>query len=184
MVATAGIERVVRLHFAIPASLEHTVNNYDDVRPKTRSRVRAMNTAAVVRAIRRNHQPGLLSDSDSDSDSDPDSNANSDTAYSLAPRYDTTQDEVLPTEMPAPPPERTRTAAELADEEAIALFDELLREEESRKLFSSDQFLDSSPEEASNSELMVVLSDTSDSDSLASASASSASHGAARPAVE
>lgn len=124
MVATAGIERVVRLHYSTPASIEHTLDDYLANRPSTRSRMRAMNTAAVVRAIRRNH--GRL-DSDSDSDS---AEATDRAEEHLAAHYE-------PDGVPRPP-----TAAELADEEAIALFDELLREEEPRTLFSSDRYVD------------------------------------------
>ncbi|WFC95184.1 hypothetical protein MBRA1_001831 [Malassezia brasiliensis] len=155
MIATAGIERVVRLHFATPASIEHTAEDYDATRPKTRSRVRAVNTAAVVRAIRRSHRLGL--------DSDPESE--------MSVEDTETNGDVPPPSAEPGAPQRSpaahgadgqRTAAELADEEAIALFDELLREEESRTLFSTDPYLDSSDEASSSA------SDTDSASPLAS----------------
>ncbi|WFD47646.1 hypothetical protein GLX27_002298 [Malassezia furfur] len=154
MIATAGIERVVRLHFATPASIEHTAEDYDATRPKTRSRVRAVNTAAVVRAIRRSHRLGLDSDPESEMSVE-DTEPNNDAPAAAEPE--------APRRSPAGRRgEGQRTAAELADEEAIALFDELLREEESRTLFSTDRYLDSSDESSSGT------SDTDPASPLAS----------------
>ncbi|PKI84512.1 hypothetical protein MVES1_001821 [Malassezia vespertilionis] len=122
MIATAGIERLVRLHYAVPTSLEHTSPNWMDTKPKTRARVRKMNTLAVYRAIRRSQQ-GFSSD-DSEDDTPQDSQAEEEHEERDAPDQSVRQNEM--------------TSAALADEEAIALFDELLREEETRTLFRPD----------------------------------------------
>lgn len=137
MVATAGIERLVRLHYAIPASLPHRSPDWDSIRPKTRERARMMNTAVVARALRCTWRSRSIRDSDEEPDDDPLREAEhvdeepravaSDTRNGLSP-------------------------IELADEEAIALFDELLRKEESRTLFSQGDFDASSSEESEDSE--------------------------------
>ncbi|WFC99187.1 hypothetical protein MYAM1_001931 [Malassezia yamatoensis] len=138
MVATAGIERVVRLHYAVPASIEHTRDDYDSIRPKTRSRLRAVNMAAVIRAIRRDQHNDFASDSERSESQDEASLAN------LSPTQSRATYGPLSTQRPPDRDER-----DIVDEEAIALFDELLREEESRTLFRSDRYIDPSESEDS-----------------------------------
>ncbi|WFD43276.1 hypothetical protein MPSI1_001937 [Malassezia psittaci] len=138
MVATAGIERVVRLHYAVPASIEHISDDYDSIRPKTRSRLRVVNMAAVIRAIRRNQHDDFASDSERSESQDEASLANlSPTQPGATYGPTSTQRQV------------DRNERDMVDEEAIALFDELLREEESRTLFRSDRYIDPSESEDS-----------------------------------
>ena len=124
MIATAGIERLVRLHYAVPVSLAHTRADWDDVRPKTRERARMMNTAAVARALRCTWRSRSIHDFGDEAD-------------------DPLRELNVPTPQPQGVPRGGLSAVELADEEAIALFDELLRKEESRTLFSQGDFDDS-----------------------------------------
>ena len=133
MIATAGIERLVRLHYATPMSLQHMRDDWHKLRPTTRPRVRTANMTAVLRAMRRARRFSLDSDSDSDAATDwgvsnpsPHVDGHLDTASH--PEAENTG--VISTTIHAP------TSAELADEEAIALFDELLCEEEDRSIFS------------------------------------------------
>ena len=133
MIATAGIERLVRLHYATPMSLQHMRDDWHKLRPITRPRVRTANMTAVLRAMRRAQRFSLDSDSDSDAATDwgvsnpsPHVDGHLDTASH--PEAENTG--VISTTTHAP------TSAELADEEAIALFDELLCEEEDRSIFS------------------------------------------------
>lgn len=106
MIATAGIERLVRLHYATPMSSDHMHPAWPTRRPNTRQRPRLTNMTALLRAIQR--RPHIPSDSDTETDD----------------------------QAAASPASRAPTSAELADQEAISLFDELLREEEDRSLFS------------------------------------------------
>lgn len=110
MIATAGIERIVRYHYATPMSMAHLQPNWASVRPQTRHRLRTVNVAAVLRAMGRPRRTATIEMDDTN---------------------------------PPPPPTRTSrptresrqpTEAELADEEVIALFDELLRDEEFRSI--------------------------------------------------
>jgi len=112
MIATAGIERLVRYHYATPMSMEHLQANWANVRPQTRHRLRTVNVAAVLRAIGRPRRSAMENESDHQETVRPPAQA----------RTRSTRETRRPTE------------AELADEEAIALFDELLREEESRSI--------------------------------------------------
>ncbi|WFD34083.1 Protein-lysine N-methyltransferase efm5 [Malassezia cuniculi] len=132
LIATAGIERLVRLHYAVPASLPHTQTDWDAVRPKTRERARMMNTAAVARALRCTWRNRSLRDSEDETDADLQD-------HDTQPRN--TQQESR----------GGLTPVEMTDEEAIALFDELLRKEESRTLFSQGEF-DGTTDESSSSD--------------------------------
>ncbi|WFD30943.1 hypothetical protein MSPP1_001969 [Malassezia sp. CBS 17886] len=185
LIATAGIERLIRIHYAMPASLEHTRADWDLRRPETRSRVRAVNTAAVIRAIRRSQRRRLLDDSDSDEGL----REEDDGTVQQRPASEAIAESTQPEH--AADTGRTATTAELADEEAIALFDELLRAEELRSLFSQNQYLDSSSEESESESMSGVsvgaASEDAASDMLSSAesdmravdaeSLSEASHG-------
>lgn len=128
MIATAGIERLVRYHFATPMSMAHLQPNWSVVRPQTRHRLRTVNVAAVLRAMGRPHRTAFMDpDPDPDPDRDPD------------PDPDQRPSESSPVQTRAPSSRASRdprqpTEVELADEETIALFDELLREEESRSI--------------------------------------------------
>ena len=146
MIATAGIERLVRLHYATPMSMEHSNPEYLNMRPRTRHRVRAVNNAAVLRALGRGPR---LASSDSE-ESDVSESHGEATASPI--QHDTRR---------TPTPIRSRpSAAELADEEAIALFDELLREEELRTLFTHRERDDQS--ESSPADFNSDLDDESD----------------------
>ena len=106
MIATAGIERLVRLHYATPMSSDHLHPAWPTLRPNTRQRPPLTDMTALLRAIQR--RPHIPSDSDSETEE----------------------------QAAVSPASRAPTSAELADREAISLFDELLREEEDRSLFS------------------------------------------------
>ncbi|KAL4402600.1 hypothetical protein ACI68E_000367 [Malassezia pachydermatis] len=130
MIATAGIERMIRLHYATPMSMEHTRNDYAQVRPRTRTRSSTIDMAAVARAMRRHVPSHAVSDSDAEEENIPSRSSSA---------QDTTTSSAEP------------TAAELADQETIALFDQLLEDEEGRTLFVPYEF---------------HLSDSSDTDSI------------------
>ncbi|WFD25965.1 hypothetical protein MNAN1_000938 [Malassezia nana] len=116
MIATAGIERLVRYHYATPMSMAHLQPNWSVVRPQTRHRLRTVNVAAVLRAMGRPHRTAFM-------DPDPEQRSSeSSPVQTRAPSSRASRDP------------RQHTEAELADEETIALFDELLREEESRSI--------------------------------------------------
>lgn len=137
MVATAGIERLVRLHYATPMSLQHTQKNWDKIRPRTRQRMLQTNFAAVLRAMRRSVQvlsysgtPTLSGDEAASENESEDESAGEQDERDVHGHSDAAA------QVTASAP----TSAELDDEEAIALFDELLREEEDRTLFSRLDF--------------------------------------------
>lgn len=138
MIATAGIERLVRLHYAVPTSEDHSRLDYDDTRPATRSRSRTINASAMLRALARRDIPS------SDSESQEDIH---DGAGAVSPAHG-----VMP-----PEHESTLSAAALADEETIALFDELLREEEGQVLFPRQSGLADSETDSSDTASLSSL---------------------------
>ena len=148
MIATAGIERLVRYHYATPMSMEHLQPNWANVRPQTRHRLRTVNVAAVLRAMGRPHRSAAV-DNENDLQE-------TDRPPTLARSSRSTREPRRPTE------------AELADEEAIALFDELLREEESRSILPAH--LDGIGDSVSDETLSQTDSDDAQDDSDADAS--------------
>lgn len=131
MIATAGIERLVRLHYATPMSSDHLRREWQTQRPNTRQRPRLTNMTALLRAIQRRSR--MPSDSDTETDE----------------------------QAAVSPASRAPTSAELADQEAISLFDELLREEEGRSLFSHED-IDPDTDTDSDFEMQSIWDSESD----------------------
>jgi len=165
MIATAGIERLVRLHFATPSCLEHLREDYDEVRPKTRSRARSENRGIVARALRTELNAPSPEPDDDEEDGEEEEGEEESEEESEEEEPDMSEEDEESRDSPGV------AHADLGDDEAIALFDELLRKEESRSLFRQGIFdmLDDddedddeeleNDEELDDGEVLATLSD-------------------------